>query len=176
MANGQKTNQRVSLQRLDDEMLTLDTKLEHWATNNLPLDKFSKLLTNKGVKNSNNNNKRENCSNNTSTTSNNTNNNNNCTNNGSNNKNNINNNNNSCNTNNSELSLKPTTEQLGNLKMNETSQENLDGSVTCSYCAISFLDKNELRQHCQTESHQNVIMSDEGELFFLNGYLKQKQY
>ncbi|XP_075164275.1 helicase with zinc finger isoform X2 [Haematobia irritans] len=35
-------------------------------------------------------------------------------------------------------------------------------STTCSYCAITFNSRNELRQHCQTEAHQNVIMSDEG--------------
>lgn len=37
-------------------------------------------------------------------------------------------------------------------------------STTCSYCSINFNDLSELRAHCQTESHQNVIMSDEGEL------------
>jgi len=36
-------------------------------------------------------------------------------------------------------------------------------STTCSYCTITFQTRNELRQHCQTEAHQKVIMSDEGE-------------
>jgi hypothetical protein len=41
-------------------------------------------------------------------------------------------------------------------------------STTCSYCSITFNDLSELRAHCQTESHQNVIMSDEGKsLIFL---------
>lgn len=31
-----------------DDISALDTKIEHWAANNLTLDKFSKLLTNKG--------------------------------------------------------------------------------------------------------------------------------
>uniref|UniRef100_A0A182TCJ0 C3H1-type domain-containing protein n=1 Tax=Anopheles maculatus TaxID=74869 RepID=A0A182TCJ0_9DIPT len=35
-------------------------------------------------------------------------------------------------------------------------------SITCVYCTLSFADRAELRAHCQTESHQNIIMSDEG--------------
>ncbi|EAA05697.4 AGAP011545-PA, partial [Anopheles gambiae str. PEST] len=35
-------------------------------------------------------------------------------------------------------------------------------SITCVYCTLSFADRSELRAHCQTESHQNIIMSDEG--------------
>ncbi|XP_059608674.1 probable helicase with zinc finger domain [Phlebotomus argentipes] len=48
----------------------------------------------------------------------------------------------------------------------EEQSEKLENSseekIVCSYCAISFADRAELRAHCQTESHQNVIMSDEG--------------
>lgn len=40
-------------------------------------------------------------------------------------------------------------------------------ATTCSYCSITFNDLSELRTHCQTESHQNVIMSDEGKRFQL---------
>ncbi|XP_069701486.1 probable helicase with zinc finger domain isoform X2 [Periplaneta americana] len=32
----------------------------------------------------------------------------------------------------------------------------------CSYCCLTFSDRMELRAHCQSESHQNIIMSDEG--------------
>lgn len=32
----------------------------------------------------------------------------------------------------------------------------------CTYCAISFETRGELTAHCQSESHQIVIMSDEG--------------
>jgi hypothetical protein len=32
----------------------------------------------------------------------------------------------------------------------------------CSYCCLSFSDRSELRVHCQSESHQTIIMSDEG--------------
>lgn len=32
----------------------------------------------------------------------------------------------------------------------------------CTYCCLTFSDKNHLRAHCQSESHQTVIMSDEG--------------
>lgn len=33
---------------------------------------------------------------------------------------------------------------------------------SCTYCCLTFIDRNDLRTHCQTESHQRVIMSDEG--------------
>lgn len=32
----------------------------------------------------------------------------------------------------------------------------------CIYCNVSFNDKLELRAHCQTETHEMMIMSDEG--------------
>ncbi|XP_055529882.1 probable helicase with zinc finger domain isoform X2 [Wyeomyia smithii] len=35
-------------------------------------------------------------------------------------------------------------------------------NITCVYCTMTFLDRSELRAHCQTENHQNIIMSDEG--------------
>lgn len=34
--------------KIADDINAVDKKLEHWAANNLTLDKFSKLLTNKG--------------------------------------------------------------------------------------------------------------------------------
>lgn len=34
--------------------------------------------------------------------------------------------------------------------------------AACTYCAMTFRDKAELRAHCATEQHQRVIMSDEG--------------
>lgn len=37
-----------------------------------------------------------------------------------------------------------------------------DNVMSCSYCSLSFSDKNELRAHCQTDEHQKVLMSDEG--------------
>ncbi|XP_066992775.2 probable helicase with zinc finger domain isoform X2 [Anabrus simplex] len=39
--------------------------------------------------------------------------------------------------------------------------ENVNNPV-CSYCSVSFSDRLELRAHCQSESHQTMIMSDEG--------------
>lgn len=32
----------------------------------------------------------------------------------------------------------------------------------CSYCCLTFSDRSELRVHCQSVSHQTIIMSDEG--------------
>ncbi|XP_066256079.1 probable helicase with zinc finger domain [Euwallacea similis] len=32
----------------------------------------------------------------------------------------------------------------------------------CIYCNLHFKDRNQLRAHCQTESHESVVMSDEG--------------
>lgn len=139
MVSGQKTNQKVPSSRLDDEMSMLDTKLDHWATNNLPLDKFSKLLSNKGLKKRENtghngvvNNSSSSCSSNSS-------------------------NNTSVSLNTTTAIIQKTSEMLDNFKI-----ENSDGTISCSYCAISCASKNELRQHCQTENHQNVIMSDQG--------------
>lgn len=34
--------------------------------------------------------------------------------------------------------------------------------ITCSYCAVTLNTRADLRAHCQTDAHQNVIMSDEG--------------
>lgn len=36
--------------KLADDINAVDKKIEHWAANNLTLDKFSKLLTNKGIR------------------------------------------------------------------------------------------------------------------------------
>lgn len=130
---GNKSTQKINNTRLEDEMTILDTKLDHWATNNLPLDKYSKPLSNKGVK------KRENP-----------------TQNGSN--------------NNITAVLQKNTDLLAALKVSGSnksiSDESAGGdnanSTTCSYCTITFGSRHELRQHCQTVGHQNVIMSDEG--------------
>ncbi|XP_034122667.1 probable helicase with zinc finger domain isoform X3 [Drosophila guanche] len=160
--------QKIPHARLEDEMAILDTKLDHWATNNLPLDKYSKLLSNKGLK------KREqqqqqhqqqqngtgsgsgsyaSSSSNSSTGS-------------------------SSTISSSNSNLHKTNDLLAAMKLTAGKHQpaSADGpsldaasggdqaapSTTCSYCAINFLTRNELRQHCQTEAHQKVIMSDEG--------------
>lgn len=46
------------------------------------------------------------------------------------------------------------------------SVEKIDDRISCTYCGITFNDKGELRLHCQTQEHQNVLMSDEGECFY----------
>ena len=150
-----------------------DTKLDHWATNNLPLDKYSKLLSNKGLK------KRENAGNthgahhqhngigstgggvggssnssNSSASSSN----------GS-----LNHNNSAGGTvsgSNLSPAVQKTADLLAALKVTGCRQEeNSASATTCSYCSITFETRNELREHCQLESHQNVIMSDEGKFF-----------
>ncbi|XP_063697246.1 probable helicase with zinc finger domain [Culicoides brevitarsis] len=47
------------------------------------------------------------------------------------------------------------------LTVNEVDEKSSE-SNSCTYCGISFSDKTELRLHCQTQEHQNVLMSDEG--------------
>lgn len=43
-------------------------------------------------------------------------------------------------------------------------QKNRDPETfKCTYCALTFDTRSELTVHCQSESHQIVIMSDEGE-------------
>lgn len=44
-------------------------------------------------------------------------------------------------------------------KTNNKDQE----GFSCTYCATSYASRGELTAHCQSESHQIVIMSDEGE-------------
>ena len=34
--------------------------------------------------------------------------------------------------------------------------------LLCTYCGVACRDRHELSAHCQSESHQTVIMSDEG--------------
>lgn len=125
-----------------------DTKLDHWATNNLPLDKYSKLLSNKGLKKRTENHQQNGgCSASNSSSSSST------SSNGS-----LNHNNGNTNS-----SIQKTADLLAAIKVTGCRQEeNSSNGLTCSYCAITFQTRNELRQHCQTESHQNVIMSDEG--------------
>lgn len=54
--------------------------------------------------------------------------------------------------------------QIANLNIyNDESEINgINLFITCTYCAITFQTRADLRHHCQTEIHQNVIMSDEG--------------
>lgn len=60
--------------------------------------------------------------------------------------------------------LKNQIEQVANLSINnDDGNEKRTGKViSCTYCALTFRTRADLRQHCQTESHQTVIMSDEG--------------
>lgn len=184
MINGHKSTQKISQSRLEDEMSILDTKLDHWATNNLPLDKYSKLLSNKGLKKT-----REGVSERGGGDGRGNSNNSACNNvgpgqhNGS-----IGSGGGSSSISSSSSSgsgssttiLQKTTDLLAAIKVTGGKHgmstvggavEDNDNSTYCSYCAISFETRNELRQHCQTESHQNVIMSYEGKFF---GILKLK--
>lgn len=52
--------------------------------------------------------------------------------------------------------------RLEALTGNPKQKKHPEDSVVCSYCRLTFTDKSELRSHCQTDSHQTVIMSDEG--------------
>lgn len=61
--------------------------------------------------------------------------------------------------------LKNQIEQVANLSINsdEGNDKNRAGKhVSCTYCALTFRTRADLRLHCQTETHQTVIMSDEG--------------
>lgn len=61
--------------------------------------------------------------------------------------------------------LKNQIEQVANLSINndDGNDKNRAGKIiTCTYCALTFRTRSDLRQHCQTEAHQTVIMSDEG--------------
>lgn len=73
--------------------------------------------------------------------------------------------------------LKTQIDQVANLSIGNTTGTNNNNStsspddgdksrsgkfIACTYCAITFRNRADLRQHCQTETHQNVIMSDEG--------------
>lgn len=49
---------------------------------------------------------------------------------------------------------------------NKSPPQTTQNVVTCTYCSLSFVDKIQLRGHCQTEAHQRVIMSDEGRDWF----------
>lgn len=153
MANGQKTNQRISQQRLDEEMIVIDEKLELWAISTLPTDRISKIINNCS---SNTNNTKTikietNCSTTTTTTST-------VINHSSNGGKNIN---------------------SASSKKENNFQKQIDAiadgdSIVCSYCAITFADRSELRSHCQSEGHQNVIMSDEGKYFFFVNFFTDK--
>lgn len=136
IANGQKSNQRISVQRLDKEMATLDAKLEVWATINCGQDRFHSISSGttptepvdtdstKGVQDKAGENSHQ------------------------------------------AKPIAPSSVNGGSsvpLPTNSGSGKDVSSSaITCTYCSISFSDRLELRAHCQTEQHQNVIMSDEG--------------
>lgn len=62
--------------------------------------------------------------------------------------------------------IKNQIEQVANLTIGDDSDKNgATKFITCTYCAITFRTRADLRQHCQTETHQNVLMSDEGKVF-----------
>lgn len=128
MINGHKSNSRISIQRLDEEMATIDSKLETWATHNLPQDKFSRVI--KQFPTNNYTSKKG------QTTE-------------------------SKPKDKLDNQLHKNLEQVSNLTINGDDND----VITCTYCAVNFVDRTELRAHCQTESHQNVIMSDEGNKF-----------
>lgn len=63
--------------------------------------------------------------------------------------------------------LKNQIEQVANLSINNddgNDKNRTNKVISCTYCALTFRTRSDLRQHCQTESHQTVIMSDEGKL------------
>ncbi|KAL7735007.1 hypothetical protein ACLKA6_011271 [Drosophila palustris] len=153
----QSQTQKIPHARLEDEMAILDTKLDHWATNNLPLDKYSKLLSNKGLKKreqqqQQQHQQQQNGSGSFSSSSSST---------------------GSSSTMSTSSMCAKNNDLLSAIKLTGVKHSAVDlgqdadqaahsTTTTCSYCAINFQTRNELRQHCQTESHQKVIMSDEG--------------
>ncbi|RZF36020.1 hypothetical protein LSTR_LSTR005836 [Laodelphax striatellus] len=58
--------------------------------------------------------------------------------------------------------LQQSVQQVQNMKLEDDDKLTSDGRYTCTYCCLTFVDRNELRSHCQSEAHQTVIMSDEG--------------
>lgn len=52
-------------------------------------------------------------------------------------------------------------QQMAQAQVQAQVQVNRSG-FSCTYCCMTFSNRNDLRSHCQTESHQRVIMSDEG--------------
>ncbi|XP_022187469.2 probable helicase with zinc finger domain [Nilaparvata lugens] len=53
-------------------------------------------------------------------------------------------------------------QQVQNMKLEDDDKLTADGRYSCTYCCLTFVDRSELRSHCQSEAHQTVIMSDEG--------------
>lgn len=193
MANGQKINQKIPQQRLDEEMEAIDQKLDKWSLTNIPPDRIHKIITENHLlespnlvlnhtsvaipvttsttsSSSNSISSLSSSASSTSSTS---------------------SSGGSLSNSSSTVSNKSTSggssvnvfqktiDQISNLKLDGTDPKGGsttgagDGSIVCTYCAITFVDRTELRSHCQTESHQNVIMSDEGKGFYcLNVYTK----
>lgn len=52
--------------------------------------------------------------------------------------------------------------QKQQLEKNNSNCRNTLDEFSCSYCSLKFHDNASLRSHCLTDSHQTVIMSDEG--------------
>lgn len=138
MANGQKSNQRISVNRLDEEMGTLDAKLETWATNNSCQDRFHRITMVGGAitaikKVSNDATADVSVKSKDKTGSN-------------------------------ENNFQKQFDQisLNNVELTPAGGSDTTAAISCTYCSLNFADRLELRAHCQTEQHQNVIMSDEG--------------
>lgn len=139
-----KSNAKSTVQRLDDEVTTIDSKLETWATHNIPQDKFSRIIKQFPTNN-------HTASKNKGLTS------------------------ESKSKDKLDNQLHKNLEQVSNLTINGDDSD----VITCTYCAVNFVDRAELRAHCQTESHQNVIMSDEGTFNFVClwiGYLVKEMF
>lgn len=180
MANGQKINQKIPQQRLDEEMDAIDQKLDKWASTNMPADRIYKIMTeNHLIEPSNStlnhsssatipvtklttssSSSISSLSSSASSTSSNT-----SSSSGGSSSSIV--SNKSITSGNSVNVFQKSIDQIANLKLEQNDGKIVkkgagDGSIVCTYCAISFVDRTELRSHCQTESHQNMIMSDEG--------------
>lgn len=130
IANGQKSNQRISLHRLDKEMGVLDAKLEIWAANHSDPDRFHRFSSETTLEQSAEAAESTMDQDKLDT---------------------------------DESSLLTTDKSpVNNGEVVLASNDVSSSAITCTYCSISFNDRMELRAHCQTEQHQNVIMSDEG--------------
>lgn len=127
MANGQRANQRISQQRLDEEMMNIDEKLELLANScGKPSERMRK--SNKKTTDSFSVSKKLDFGINTQLNS-----------------------------------FQKQIDHISNLNLNEIADRDEPSEIVCSYCSISFADRAELRTHCQSEAHQTVIMSDEGQ-------------
>lgn len=137
----------ITVQHYDAELIPLESKLETWATHNLPQDRYSRI-TKTFPFNQNSSNKKilqstamtSSPSVITATTR--------------------------PKLINNDSNLLDKTNTLQHQTVSNINGEINELPMTCTFCAISFKDRTELRTHCQTEAHQNVIMSDEGKNLF----------